>query len=799
MKNSLLFLFALLLGSSLVAQQRKCNTMENQARLEALDPHLAGIRARIEAQTQAFVDQYQDLGQDVVYNIPVVVHVVYNNATQNISDAQILSQITVLNNDFRRLNADKVNTPAAFAGVAVDCEVNFCLATIDPTGAATTGITRTSTATTSFIDDDLVKSNATGGKTPWDATKYLNLWVCPLGGGLLGYAQFPGGPTATDGVVINYTAFGTSGTATAPFNLGRTATHEVGHWLNLYHIWGDDCGQGNGTCSAGTECSGSDAVTDTPNQCEMVYGNPGIGVVRTDGCTTTSPGVMFQNYMDYTDDAAMNMYTAGQKARMVSVLGTGGPRASLQTSTGCGVTATYCTSAGGSTADEWIQSVAIGTFTNSSGNNSGYGNYTGTNVAFVKGTAYSFTLTPGFTSTSFPEYWKIWMDLNNDKDFADAGELLYDAGTTSTTARTGTITVPTTATATTSRMRISMKYNAAPTECEAFSYGEVEDYGVTLSSAVACGNPSALASSAVTSSGATLSWTGVTGATSYNIQYKINGGATWTTTTSTSASKVLTGLTAATIYNWQVQAVCSGGSSAYVVGANFTTLAATCTDSYEANETQATAKTLAVNTNGLAKICTATDIDYFKVTTLTAAPKLKVTVTTLPADYDVVLYNSAGVQIGSSANGGTTSESITYNTATTGAVYYIKVFGYSGAFNTTTSYTVRASTQAANWRGSGAIEPVVGKDLSGIIEDVMQVYPNPVAQNLFVNYTTLTEGDAALTVTDLSGRVILRRDVTLAAGSNIIDFSVSDIADGMYLVRVQAATGSRIAKVQVMH
>ncbi|MFM2376402.1 MAG: hypothetical protein RLZZ165_1499, partial [Bacteroidota bacterium] len=278
----------------------------------------------MEAQTAAFVNQYRSQGSQVVYNIPVVVHVVYNTATQNISDAQVQSQITALNNDFRRLNADRTNTPAAFASVAADCEITFCLATVDPNGAATTGITRTSTTTASFLDDDRVKSSTSGGKSPWNTSKYLNLWVCNLGGDLLGYAQFPGGSASTDGVVVDYTAFGTTGTAAAPFNKGRTLTHEVGHWLNLRHIWGDDNGS----------CTGSDLVNDTPNQAAENYSCPAYPL--TDACSSSSPGVMFMNYMDYTDDACMNMFTLGQKARMVATLSSTGARASLATSGGCG-------------------------------------------------------------------------------------------------------------------------------------------------------------------------------------------------------------------------------------------------------------------------------------------------------------------------------------------------------------------------------------------------------------------------------------------------------------------------------
>ena len=152
-----------------------------------------------------------------------------------------------------------------------------------------------------------------GGSTAWPTDAYLNIWVCTLGGGLLGYAQFPGGPKATDGVVILNTAFGTEGTAAAPFNLGRTLTHEVGHWLNLRHIWGDTL-----------DCSGGDRVPDTPN-CEGP--NTGKPKFPTVSCSNGPNGDMFMNYMDYIDDAAMFMFTAGQVSRMNACLA--GPRKSF--------------------------------------------------------------------------------------------------------------------------------------------------------------------------------------------------------------------------------------------------------------------------------------------------------------------------------------------------------------------------------------------------------------------------------------------------------------------------------------
>lgn len=311
------------LATGLFAQDaaRNCSTMEVDARLRAEDPGYATRMEAIESFTQEYVSNNAG-GTRATVTIPVVVHVVYNNATENISDAQILSQIDVLNDDFRRNNADAVFTAAGFLGVAADTEIEFCLASVDPSGNPTTGITRTSTTKTSFSTDDKVKQTSQGGIDAWDRDSYLNLWVCDLSGGLLGYAQFPGGAASTDGVVCDYQYFGTIGTATAPFDLGRTATHEVGHWLNLRHIWGDD----------GTSCAGSDLVADTPNQADETYGCPSTTRIS---CSNGPNGDMYQNYMDYTDDACMNIFTSGQKTRMQALFSPGGARASIATSTAC--------------------------------------------------------------------------------------------------------------------------------------------------------------------------------------------------------------------------------------------------------------------------------------------------------------------------------------------------------------------------------------------------------------------------------------------------------------------------------
>jgi Pregnancy-associated plasma protein-A len=295
--------------------RRMCGSMEAHMRLLESDPDMRKQRAKIHAETSRMLQagSTSKRVKKAPLTIPVVVHVVYRTAAENISVAQITSQIDALNRDYSASNADKVNAPAVWAGLIQDTQVRFALATKDPKGKPTTGITRTKTKAVSFSTHDKMKHASSGGADAWPASKYLNLWVCTLGGGLLGYAQFPGGAAATDGVVILNTAFGTTGTAAAPFNLGRTATHEVGHWLNLNHIWGDT-----------SDCSGTDHVADTPNAQMPNFGVPSFPHVT---CSNGPSGDMFMNYMDYVDDRAMVMFTHGQVARMQAALT--GPRSSI--------------------------------------------------------------------------------------------------------------------------------------------------------------------------------------------------------------------------------------------------------------------------------------------------------------------------------------------------------------------------------------------------------------------------------------------------------------------------------------
>jgi len=322
----LLVLFLSLFGLSNAQSHRTCGTVASQKALEAKYPDLKAKQNLLELKLQKWIHNPKNQKSDDIIIIPVVVHILYNNNYQNISDAQIKSQIDVLNEDYRKRNADTVNTPSLFDSLAADIGIEFCLAHQNPNGGWTNGVTRTHTSKTAFdlmLND--AKYTSQGGIDAWDRDKYYNVWVVPsikagASTGILGYAQMPGGPAATDGVVVGFRYFGDTLKVSPPYNKGRTLTHETGHWLSLYHIWGDD----------GNACSGTDYVQDTPNQGSENYGCPNF---PHPSCNNTSD--MFMNYMDYTDDACMSMFTLGQKQRMVGVLNT--TRASLKVSGMCQV------------------------------------------------------------------------------------------------------------------------------------------------------------------------------------------------------------------------------------------------------------------------------------------------------------------------------------------------------------------------------------------------------------------------------------------------------------------------------
>lgn len=654
MRKFSLFFLTVLVGivSNLHAQElRRCGAAENLERQLLENPALQQSIDAIEHQTQQYASS-QGSQERVVITIPVVFHIIHNGdavgSGENISDTYINAQLDQLNKDFRKLNADASLIPAAFASVAADAEIQFCLAQRKPDGTATNGINRLNMGNASWTMNQC--ESTLKPQTIWDRSKYLNLWTVVFGGsdaGTLGYAQFPGGAANTDGVVLLYSSVGSTSTpnsAGGAYGKGRTATHEVGHWLNLRHIWGD------ATC-------GTDYVSDTPTHNTANYGCPTYPHAST---CSGAPTEMTMNYMDYTDDACMYMFSAGQKTRMQALFAASGSRASLATSNGC-----TAPSGGGTTT---------------------------------------------------------------------------------------------------------------------------------------CGTPASLASSSITSSSATVSWGAVSGASSYTLQYKLSSASTWTSVSTTSTSYSLTGLTASSTYNFQVSATCSSTAGSYSTTASFTTSAASggggstgCSDTYESNNSKTASKTIPTNSAITAFIGTSTDIDWYKFTTTSTAKNVRVTLSNLPLDYDMTLYRGSST-IGTSQNGGTTSEQLKYNSSTT-ATYYVKVYGYNGAYSATSCYTLLAERSNTAFRTEAtdalAVEKVKGAEF-------FDITPNPINDIAKIQMPMDDDANITVTVFDILGKQVLKQ--TMLLGQNqTIDLNFSDVANGMYIVRVDDGQTSSARKIMVNH
>jgi len=624
---STLLLFLLLWTGSISGQDRNCATMEVLESQIKENPEILRNMEEIERMTEEYLRKNANgTGLRNTITIPVVFHVLYRTTAENISDAQIQTQIDVLNNDFSAANIelnppDGPNTPlGTFLGVQSNVEVQFCLAQRDPAGNATSGITRKVTTKTTWGTNSDVKTESKGGTAAWNTSQYLNIWVCNIGGGILGYAQFPGGTASTDGVVLDYRYTGTIGTATAPYHKGRTGTHEVGHWLNLRHIWGD------ATC-------GNDFVSDTPVHNTSNGGCPAYPHHST---CSGNPIEMTMNYMDYTYDACMYMFTHGQKSRMRAVL-EGGARASLINSLGC---------------------------------------------------------------------------------------------------------VP-----------------PDPNACDA---------------------PSNFVVNNITTTGAKASWAPVQNAASYTFEYKLISSTIWNAQTVSGTSVTISGLTASTSYNARVRTNCTNNnSSEYTLVTTFTTLAPpSCNDIYEANNTRSAAKAITVNTNINAKIGTAADVDWFKFKNAKNAKNIRVTLTNLPADYNIRLYRGSTL-VASSTNTGTDDELIIFNNTSKETTYNVEVFGVGGAFDNDICYQLRVEISGTAFRiatQENEAEPVIAKG-------EILVFPNP--SNDFVTIALPFDEETStgdLSIFDIAGKMINTQKIQVNKDINQFSYDVSELKEGMYLV-----------------
>lgn len=340
------FLFFLFLSPLTAQKQKQVSTSPakgnhrcgTQTVMDELMKKYPSLKQELQQNRQSTQKNYEELmltlRPDAIYTIPVVVHIVMPDPTV-VTDAQVQSQIDVLNEDYAGLNADSARIPAAFKSRFGKSNIRFCLARRDIKGDASNGINRVSSSVISVPGvKDPVKFSCTGGSDAWDPTKYLNIWVCVMPTGFLGYSFFASDPLSViplneRGFVNSSRAFGRGIFAQAPFNLGRTATHEIGHFFDLSHIWGPT------NCDGSENCTDDDGISDTPKQLKCTYGSPAADSVIIDACTTTAPGIMWMNYMDYVDDRAMVMYTPQQYSRMETVLLANPWMKTLITSDGC--------------------------------------------------------------------------------------------------------------------------------------------------------------------------------------------------------------------------------------------------------------------------------------------------------------------------------------------------------------------------------------------------------------------------------------------------------------------------------
>lgn len=807
MKRVLLLPLLLLMATmvNVHAQGRACGTMEHLHEMLQQDPDMQGRMDLIEFQTRDYVDQFRQLnGQpQSTITIPVVFHVVYYNSTQNISDARIMDQLAQLNKDFAAANSDLLKVPAAFQPRVGNTGIQFCLAQRDPNGNATTGIIRKQTTRTSFGTNNDVKYSSKGGSDAWPRDKYLNVWICNLSNGLLGYAQFPGGTAATDGVVVLFSSVGgenVPGTAT-PYHLGRTLTHEVGHWLNLRHIWGD------ATC-------GNDFVDDTPTQQTSNTGCPTFPKVT---CSNGPNGDMFMNYMDYTNDACMYMYTIGQGTRMNALFGPGGARAALLNSDGCTPpSAPTCSVPAGLTISSITTSSAVVSWSAVSGAAS-------YNVQYKPGSASTWTT----VSTTVPSVTISGLTASSTYNVqvqavCSGQSSTYSSPVSFTTAAQSTCATPTglaasnitTSSATISWNAISgaVSYNldyklsssstwatfsttATSVNVNGMAEGTAYDFRVqavcssssssysspitvtTLTTQV-CGVPGNVAVSSITATGATVTWSSVSNAGSYNIQYKLSSATTWTTVTSTTTSRTLSGLSSSSSYDVRVQSVCSFGSSNYSSIVNFTTASPPCTDNYEPNNSISKAKSFPLNSTIQAKIATSTDLDHFKFKVTSSARNFMVVADNFPADYDVNLYRGTTL-IYSSKNRGTTPEAFYLNNASTSATYTVRVFGYNKVFDNNNCYNLTITTSGTAFsRMEAGIEVIDNGDAE------MEIFPNPAKNTLQVSTPFDSWSVVQFEIFDISGRRIMAQQLPVEQYQPVT-LDISKLSSGVYILRAE--------------
>ncbi len=759
MKKFLLVLAVLTATSVSHAQSHRCGTMDVHQRLLQNDSEYQLMREVINQHIQHFesTQSEHDVNR-VVYTIPVVFHVVYQNATENISDAQLLSQIDVLNDDFRKLNSNFNTTPSVFQGIAADVEIEFCLATVDPSGNPTTGITRTQTNVSSFNTNDNVKFTSSGGRNAWPRANYLNIWVADLGNSLLGYAQFPGGPANTDGVVLTYTSVGRppANNFGGAYNLGRTATHEVGHWLGLYHIWGDD----------GNSCSGTDEISDTPNQADESVGCPNFPQIS---CSNGPNGDMFMNYMDYMSDACATMFTNGQKTRMRSFFAPGGARASLLSSNVCNSTPPPPPSA----CNDTLRFPLPGTEAVYGSQEIGY--VSGTNTYNDSAKVDKFTAVSPFTRVRGGFFKFADADLNGLGSYNVTFRLYDDNGTgglPGSILASTTVPMATVVNSVTNAAYLQVQFANPVTVSGAFYLGVVI-------------NPA---------SGVILAlYTNEDGQSTPNTAFEqfedgtwheYTEEASWGISVSHAISAWMEAAPPTSSFNISDGTICSGNTITFTstataaVGYQWTFPGGNPSSSTAVNPTVTYSSagtynaTLVVTGSCAGQTATQTQNNAVVVSNQPAVPQIS---------------NNNGV-LSTSTNGGSIQWFLN-GTAISGAT------GPQHNPTAVGNYTV--SVTQGGCTSTSAPFTVTTIDVNAASPDAFIVFPNPAQEKLFIRTGFRdTQAQVIIVLNDLSGKQVLMQQY---ASGNLMEVNTASLASGMYLLTVSNGKEQQVVRVGITH
>ncbi|MCS7005574.1 MAG: GEVED domain-containing protein [Cytophagales bacterium] len=481
----------------------------------------------------------------------------------------------------------------------------------------------------------------------------------------------------------------------------------------------------------------------------------------------------------------------------------------LDGSGGGGGSSSYC-SVTGNVTNEWIRTVTFDGQTNNSngGSTNGYGNFTTITWDAVKGKNTSITLTPGFRSSSYTERWAVYIDYNQDNDFDDSGELVASGqGSAAITVNTTISTTP--ATNSTTRMRVIMSYNTITGPCANVSYGEIEDYTLRFVEPTAtCNVPSGLSASSITQTSATLSWSAVSGASSYTVQYKPTTSSTWTTISNvTSTSTSVSGLAAGTTYEFQVRTNCGSSSSAFSASANFTTSASSGGSYCAASSTNANNEWIRyVRLNTINQTSGASTYTDYTATTHNVRRGTTYTMELRPGfssstAYDVywrvyIDYNrdgdflDANEQVYQNFSRRDLSFSITINsTASLGTTRMRVALSYNsypascGTFNfgEVEDYSLNICSTCRD---------EAEESVSTLTAQPLELYPNPTNGEVKISFSSDTEENVSVTVYDLAGAVVENFSTTAQVGQNVISKNLSALTAGTYVVK--AVKGSEV-------